>query len=135
MPLHQTCLLILCHSQMCLLAQCIYIRHACRVHLFRYRFFKVLLHQARNLVCKKIHQTCLQVRCGSKGMHGSRNFRQGGGRGGGPGQSNKKAQLTLQKSNGQFQRNLSFFKVPEGVKNFPGGVKLFQGGSNCLFPI
>ena len=51
-------------------------------------------------------------------MHGSRNFRQGG-----PGQSAKKklqqrfffSQLILQKSNGQFQRNLSFFKVQEGV--------------------
>ena len=30
-------------------------------------------------------------------------------------------QLILQKSNGQFQRNLSFFKVPEGVQHFPGG--------------
>ena len=37
-------------------------------------------------------------------------------------------QLILQKSNGQFQRNLSFFKVPKGVQHFPGG-------SNCLFPI
>ena len=68
-------------------------------------------------------------------MRGSRNYRQGG-----PGQSGltKKAfflfffspQLILQKSNGQFQRNLSFFKVPEGVQHFPGGR-----GSNCLFPI
>ena len=33
-------------------------------------------------------------------------------------------QLILQKSNGQFQRNLSFFKVPEGVQHFPGGVQL-----------
>ena len=67
-------------------------------------------------------------------MHGSRNFRQGG-----PGQSDKKnsdnlfffffsPQLILQKSNGQFQRNLSFFNVP-------GGSNFFQGGSNCLFPI
>ena len=51
----------------------------------------------------------------------------GGEGGGGPGQSDKKAlttffffillspQLILQKSNGKFQRNLSFFKVPEGV--------------------
>ena len=70
--------------------------------------------------------------------------REGGGGGGGPGQSDKKSsnnvfffflfffffspQLILQKSNGQFQRNLSFFKVPEGVQHFPGG-------SNCLFPI
>ena len=65
-------------------------------------------------------------------MRGSRNFRQGG-----PGQSDKKSsdnaffffffffflspQLILQKSNGQFQRNLLFFKVPEGVQLFPGG--------------
>ena len=77
-------------------------------------------------------------------MHGSRNFRQGGG---GPGQSDKKSsdnvfffspKLILQKSNGQFQRNLSFFKVPEGVLHFPGGgggFNFFQGGSDCLFPI
>ena len=49
---------------------------------------------------------------------------QGGG--GGPGQSDKKSsnvffcfflspQLILQKSNGQFQSNISFFKVSEGV--------------------
>ena len=36
--------------------------------------------------------------------------------------------LILQKSNGQFQRNLSFFKVPEGVQHFPGGSNFFQGG-------
>ena len=74
-------------------------------------------------------------------MRGSRNFRQGGG----PGQSDKKAlttrffyspQLILLKSNGQFQRNLSFFKVPEGSNIFQGGSNVFQGGgSNCLFPI
>ena len=74
-------------------------------------------------------------------MRGSRNFRQGGG----PGQSDKKSsdnvffflffffvffspQLILQKSNGQFQRNPSFFKVPEGVRYFPGGSNFFQGG-------
>ena len=70
-------------------------------------------------------------------MRGSRNFRQGG-----PGQSDKKSsdnvffffspQLILQKSNGQFQRNLSFYKVPEGA-----GPNFFQGGgggSNCLIP-
>ena len=75
----------------------------------------------------------------------SRNFRQRG-----PGQSDKKKALTtffgdffspqliLQKSNGPFQRNLSFFKVPEGVQHFPGVVQLLPGGgggSNCLFPI
>ena len=74
-------------------------------------------------------------------MRGSRNFRQGWGGGGGPGQSDKKKALTffcffspqliLQKSNGQFQRNLSLFKVPEGVQLFPWG----GWGSNCLFPI
>ena len=55
-------------------------------------------------------------------------FSSGGGGGGGPGQSDKKSsdngffspQLILQKSNGQFQRILSFFKVPEGVQHFPG---------------
>ena len=57
-------------------------------------------------------------------MRGSRNFGQGVG---GPGQSDKKVlttlsfspQLILQQSKGQFQRNLSFFKVPEGVQHFP----------------
>ena len=34
-PLHQTCLLIQCHSQICLLVQCNCIRHVCWVHLFR----------------------------------------------------------------------------------------------------
>ena len=77
-------------------------------------------------------------------MRGSRTFRQGGGG------LTKKAltfffvfffcfffspQLLLQKSNGQYQRNLSFFKVPEGVQHFSGGSNFFQGGSNCLFPI
>ena len=57
---------------------------------------------------------------------------------GGPGQSDKKSsdvfffffspQLILQKSNGQFQRNLLFFKVPEGVQHFLGGSNFFQGG-------
>ena len=39
-------------------------------------------------------------------------------------------QLILQKSNGQLQRNLSFFKVQEGVQHFPGrgGVQLYPGG-------
>ena len=38
-------------------------------------------------------------------------------------------QLILQKSNGRFQRYLSFFKVPEGVQHFQGGgVQLFSGG-------
>ena len=58
-------------------------------------------------------------------MRGSRNLRQGG-----PGQSDNKSSdnvffffffFFLQKSNGQFKRNLLFFKVPEGVQLFPGG--------------
>ena len=62
----------------------------------------------------------------------------GGGRGGGVQVSlTKKAlttlffspQLILQKSNGQFKCNLSFFKVPEEVQHFPGG-----GGGFQLFP-
>ena len=74
----------------------------------------------------------------------------GGGGGGGEGGSislTKKSsgdffssfspQLILQKSNGQFLRNLLFFKVPEGVQHFPGGPTFSGGGggSNCLFPI
>ena len=39
--------------------------------------------------------------------------------------------LFLRKSNGQFQRNLSFFKVSEGVQHFPGG----GGGGVQLFPV
>ena len=86
-------------------------------------------------------------------------FVRGGGGGGGPGQSDKKSsdnvfffcfffffffllflalRLFLQKSNGQFQRNLSFFQGSRGVPTFSrggGGVQLFPGGSNCLFPI
>ena len=65
------------------------------------------------------------------------------GREEGQGQSDKKAlttiffspQLILQKSNGQFQRNLSFFKAPDGVQFFSRGSNFFQGVSNCLFPI
>ena len=75
-------------------------------------------------------------------------FSSGGGGGvgvGGPGQSDKKSsgdvfflfsfspQLILQKSNGQFLRNLSFFKVPEGVQHFPGGPT-FSRGVQLLFP-
>ena len=66
-------------------------------------------------------------------MRGSRNFRQGGGGGGGvqvrlTKKSSDKVFFFLQKSNGQFHRNLSFFKVQEGFQHFPGGVQLFPGG-------
>ena len=63
---------------------------------------------------------------------------------GGPGQSGKKTsdvlfflfspQLILQKSNGQFQRNLSFFKVPEWVQHFPEGGPTFSWGVQFLIP-
>ena len=48
--------------------------------------------------------------------------------------------LFLRKSNGQFQRNLSFFKVSEGVQHFPGGggVPTFSrggGGGSNLFQL
>ena len=76
-------------------------------------------------------------------MRRSRNFRQGGG----PGQTDKKSsdkfffvfflspQLILQMSNGQFQRNLSFFKVPERFSRGDPTISRGGGGSNCLFPI
>ena len=76
-------------------------------------------------------------------MRGSRNFCQGGVQ---VSLTKKKAlmfffayfspQLILQKSNGQFQRNLSFFKVPEAVQHFPGGggeSNFFQGGPIAYF--
>ena len=40
--------------------------------------------------------------------------------------------LILQKSNGQVQRNLSFFKVPEGVQHFPGGGPTFSRGGGLI---
>ena len=74
-----------------------------------------------------------------------------GGRGGGPGQSDKKScdnvfcffflvffspQLILQKSNGQFKKNYHFSRF-QGGSNIFQGSNFFQGGggSNCLFPI
>ena len=73
-------------------------------------------------------------------MRGSRNFHQGGGRvqvslTKSPDNDFFSPQLILQKSNGQFQRNLSFFKAPDGVQFFSRGSNFFQGVSNCLFPI
>ena len=77
------------------------------------------------------------------GKHGTdariQEFSSGGGEG--PGQSDKKSsdndffspQLILQTSNGQFQRNLSFFKAPDGVQFFPGGPT-FPGGVQLLIP-
>ena len=80
-------------------------------------------------------------------IRGSRNFRQGGGGGGVQVSLTKRKssdngfffspQLMLQRSNDQFQRNLSFFKVPEGVQHFQGGgggVNFFQGGGFKFFP-
>ena len=48
--------------------------------------------------------------------------------------------LFLLKSNGQFQRNLSFFKVPEGGPTFSrvgggGGGQTFSRGVQLLNPL
>ena len=65
-------------------------------------------------------------------------FRQGGG---GPGQSDNvffSPQLILQESNGQFHRNLSFFKVREGVQHFPRGPtfsRRWGGGDYSLLKL
>ena len=73
-------------------------------------------------------------------MRGSRNLHQGGG--GWVQVSLTKnsdndffsPQLILQKSNGQFQRNLSFFKAPDGVQFFPGGPT-FSGGCPIAYSL
>ena len=80
-------------------------------------------------------------------MPGSRNFRQGG-----PGQSDKKRALTFfvffflvlgffyrsQMVNFKEIYHFQDSRASEGVQHFPGGggggVQLFPGGSNCLFP-
>ena len=64
-------------------------------------------------------------------------FVRGGGGGRGSGQSAKNSsenvlyffspQLTILKSNGLFQRKLSFCKVLEGVQHFQGGVTFSRG--------
>ena len=72
-------------------------------------------------------------------MQGSRNFRQGGGVKVSLSKISSdnvfffffSPQLILQKSNGQIQRNLSFFKVPEGSNFFQGGG---GGGVKLLIP-
>ena len=61
---------------------------------------------------------------------------------GGPGQSDKKSsdnvfffspQLILQMSNAQFQRNPSFFKVPEGGPTFSRGGPTFSSGGLLVY--
>ena len=68
-------------------------------------------------------------RCADPGI-----FRGGGGGGGSRSDGQKSSdndfsspQLILHKSNGQFQRNLSFFKAPNGVQFFPGGPTFSRG--------
>ena len=82
-------------------------------------------------------------------MRGSRNFRQGG-----PGQFDKKALTTFfffffffffflvlslfyRSQMVNFKEIYHFSRFQRGVQYFPGGggVLLFPGGSNCLFPI
>ena len=62
-------------------------------------------------------------------MRGSRNFHGGGGRGEGPGQSDKKALTTIFLVLSLFYRRqmVSFFKAPDGVQFFPGGPTLSRG--------
>ena len=67
-PLRQTCLLIRCHSQICLLVQCNSFRHACWVHLSRYMCLLSASPSGKKPGMLQIHQTCLQVRCGSHGF-------------------------------------------------------------------
>ena len=43
-------------------------QHSCWLHLFRYMCLQSGSLSSKYLVCYKIHQTCLQVRCG---YHGS----------------------------------------------------------------
>ena len=82
---------------------------------------------------------CIKSVCGHARIQ---KFSSGGG-GGVSGQSDQKKlwqpffspQLVLQKSNGQFQRNLSFIKVQEGSNIFQGGgggVQLFPGDGNPI---
>ena len=73
-------------------------------------------------------------------MRGSRNFHQGGGEG--PGQSDKKAVTTIflvlslfyRSQMVNFKEIYRFSRLQIG-SNFFQGVQLFQGVSNCLFPI
>ena len=76
-------------------------------------------------------------------MRGSRNFRQWGGGGGGPGQSDQKALTTFvflvlslfyRSQMFDFKENYHFSRFRRGP-TFSRGVQLFPGGSNCLFPI
>ena len=34
-----------------------------------------------------------------------------------------------------YDRNLSFFKVPEGIQHFPGEVQLFSGGGPIAYSL
>ena len=73
-------------------------------------------------------------------MRGSRNFRQGG-----PGQSAKKSSdnlffflvlsLFYRSQMVNFKEIYHFSRFQRGPTFSRGGVQLFPGGSNCLFPI
>ena len=117
--------------------------------VFMKEFLKKVNFEKNHTIMNEIFEKVNFEKNHQKTMRGSRNIRQGGGGGGGGGSRSvwqKKSsdnfffffffcpQLILQKSNGQFQRNLSFFKVPEGVQHFPGGVQLFPGGVQLHIP-
>ena len=66
-------------------------------------------------------------------MRGSRNFRQGG-----PGQADKKSSdnvLFYRSQMVNFKEIYHFSRFQGGSNIFTGGVQIFPGGSNCLFPI
>ena len=103
----------------------------------RLRFETPLKHLKSQVIGQEI---CINVY--TNGMRGSRNFRQGG-----PGQSDKKALATFfflvlslfyRSQMVKFKENYHFSRFQRGSNIFQGGgggVQLFPGGSNCLFPI
>ena len=117
-----------------------------RQHIFLKTYARKSRSQwSLNCICTdSVSPRCSQTKFGIPSMRGSRNFRQGGSRS----VCLKTAlttfffffspQLILQKLNGQFQRNLSFVTVPEGVQHFPGwGVQLlipYSTHITCDFP-
>ena len=54
-------MIIRCHSQICLLVQCNYIRHSCWVHEFIFACLKSVTLPSKLSGLLQIHQTCLQV--------------------------------------------------------------------------
>ena len=68
--LHHTCLLIWCHSQICLLVQCNSIRHACWVHLFRYTCLLSASPPGKKagILVIQLHQICYSLCAAPTGL-------------------------------------------------------------------